>query len=314
MKNLGNVLVSLTLALLSINCVPRSDKNGADPKPEPSSSGLQPDSPEDSNRRGGPNTVDDREQPAPSSRAPDSSSCLLERGGDFAQKGPFKVTTASSGSVNLYWPHDLPQGCKVPLVSFNNGSLMPCAMYSSISQHLASWGFLVACHTSGRTGKGDVCIESIEELRRKFPAQYNDRLGIAGHSEGGMGSFSCAVLAEQKWGSEVTIAIASIEPDFIERKPGHKADLGMVKSPAFIMSGSDDFLVTEKMVQGGFDLLRNETVWLKAMGASHVIFHSWASTSSTAYFRWKLLGDEKAAQYFRNLTNGNQWKLVKTRP
>jgi hypothetical protein len=36
---------------------------------------------------------------------------------------------------------------------------------------------------------------------------------------------------------------------------------------------------------------------------------SWATESLVVFFRWKLLGDEAAGQYFADMPDGDRWDL-----
>ncbi|MBF0443499.1 MAG: hypothetical protein HQK54_16450, partial [Oligoflexales bacterium] len=66
----------------------------------------------------------------------------------------------------------------------------------------------------------------------------------------------------------------------------------MVKSPVFIMSGSEDWIVPEDWIRQGYDALETETCWYKAIGIGHMNSYALGGSTAIAFFRCKLLGDE----------------------
>ena len=95
--------------------------------------------------------------------------------------------------------------------------------------------------------------------------------------------------------------------------PANYASLyAQIRSPIFMFNGSVDTLVSQSWVGQAFNALDDsvEAYWYTAMGASHIpIPTRWTQESTVAWFRWKLLGDAQACDYFKNMPNGNDWDL-----
>jgi hypothetical protein len=240
------------------------------------------------------------------------NSCLNGLGSAFDAKGKFSFQTTSKGAVKIYAPQGIPGGCKVPIVHFSNGTAMNCGFYASILQHLASWGFLVACYESPMTGAGTQCMEGLSTLLTDYAAIADNKIGSTGHSQGGGASITCAYLAEKKWGDQVKIAVSAIQPAHGMSRASYTSEYPQVKSPIFIMSGSVDMIVNDAWIEKGYSILKTETLWYRAMGIGHMDHHNTAMSSTVAYFRWKLLGDPEGEKYITGLgTTITGWQFVK---
>ena len=236
--------------------------------------------------------------------------CLNITNYDYTQTGPFQVSASQQGAVNTYVPSNLPSGCKAPMVHFNNGTGATCAYYDNINRHLASYGFLVACYESTNTGSGEQCITAIESLynSNKNIADIG-KIGTTGHSQGGSAALTCLYLAENKWPNS-KFAAHAIEPAHGMNRNTWQGEYPQIKSPVFMFSGSDDNLVSSDWVGWGYGLLNSEAVWFEAEGATHFNPHGWAMSSSVAWFRWKLLGDEQAGATLMGYPNNRFWNAV----
>ena len=57
-----------------------------------------------------------------------------------------------------------------------------------------------------------------------------------------------------------------------------------------------------------------EKYWYEATGAAHIpVPTKWTNESTVVFFRWKLLGDKAACEYFKKMPDGPDWapKMVK---
>ncbi len=125
--------------------------------------------------------------------------CL--KGGDYAETGPYELATMkidipTKGPYTVYYPKEMEDSCKHPIVAWGNGYLMSgTSTYGFINKHLASWGFVViAAHQDG-AGDGthhemglDWLIEQNENSESEFYHRLNLNAGVSGHSEGGQGA------------------------------------------------------------------------------------------------------------------------------
>jgi hypothetical protein len=232
---------------------------------------------------------------------------------DYAGAGPFTYTTARSGSVN-FWVPNVPAGCKVPITHLANGTGASCASYAAILQRLASHGFLTTCYENTNTGQGTQCLTAVETALTNYPDLALKRVGSTGHSQGGGGAIMCVYRVEQKYGTEIQIVGHAMEPasGFGDSPANWTTLYGEIRSPIFMFNGSVDTLVSASWVRQAFDALNDgiEAYWYQADGASHIpIPTTWTQESTVAWFRWKLLGDRQACEYFKNMPNGNSWTL-----
>ena len=126
----------------------------------------------------------------------------------------------------------------------------------------------------------------------------------------------CVARAEEKWGSSKLIAGHSMEPasGYGDSPRDWASYYAKIKSPMFMFNGSADALVSASWVQDAFNAMNDSTeaYWYEATGAAHIpVPTSWTQESAVAWFRWKLLGDKQACEYFKNMPMGNQWELKK---
>jgi hypothetical protein len=242
-----------------------------------------------------------------------SSGSCLDGITDYENAGPFQFATATSGMVKL-WVPKVPAGCKVPVVHLANGTTATCANYQGALERLASHGFLTACFESPNTGAGDQGITAFEAAFSMYPDLADNKLGSTGHSQGGQAAFTVLQLAEAKWGDKMIYAGLAMEPasGFGTQPTGGtwQQVYGKIKSPMFMFSGTADTLVSESWVQQAYDAMpkTNEVYWWSAVGATHIPTPVAPEQQvSIPWFRWKLLGDKAACEFFKKMPDGPNW-------
>ena len=235
--------------------------------------------------------------------------CVADGNASSEQFGPYEVETTSLERTTIVKPKTIPEGCKLPVVHFANGTGARCSFYAEITEQIASHGFIVSCYQSGSTGSGNGCISGLETVYRNFPDISANLIGSTGHSQGGGASITCNYLAEQKWGDSKRYASSAIQPAHGMGRWGYQGEYAQIKSPVFMMNGSTDILVSGMWVRNGFNALSNEAYWYQANGAGHMRPHNWAKSATLLFFKWKLLGDEKAGEDFLALPESRHWSL-----
>ena len=241
------------------------------------------------------------------------SSCL-DGITDYASDGPFKYDATSEGRVKIWLPM-VPAGCKVPIVHLANGTGASCSNYQGALERLASHGFLTLCYEDTNTGAGTQGVEAIDTAMKKYPDLYSKKIGSTGHSQGGQAAFTVLSLAEAKWGlEEYTYAGLAMQPasGFGTQPSGGswQSFYAKIKSPMFMFSGTADMLVPEAWVRQGLDALDDsiEAYWWSAVGATHIPTPVKEEQAiSIPWFRWKLLGDQKACEHFKKMPDSEQW-------
>jgi hypothetical protein len=251
---------------------------------------------------------------------------------DYENAGPFKFETKVAGQVKLWVPM-VPAGCKVPIVHLANGTTATCANYQGALERLASHGFLTACYEDPNTGAGTQGIMAIEAAMMMYPDLWDKKIGSTGHSQGGQSAFVMLELAEAKYTDGFTFAGLAMEPaSGFGTKPTEgtwQSVYAKVKSPMFMFSGDSamgyansslagmskgDGLVGISWVQEGFDALSKtiEAYHWTAVGATHIPTPVGPEQQvSIPWFRWKLLGDTAACNFFKKMADGTKWKMQK---
>ena len=130
-----------------------------------------------------------------------------------------------------------------------------------------------------------------------------DRIGVSGHSQGGVGVINAAT--ENKNGSLVKTIFAA-SPTSIGLAEGLMWDYdpSLVSCPIFMVSSIGD--ADENLVVSGaqldeiYDAVPNTVTKVKARrkDANHGDMLSYSDGYMTAWFMWQLCGDEEAAKAF----------------
>jgi hypothetical protein len=236
---------------------------------------------------------------------------------DFTKDGPFKAAPKTVGTVNFVAP-GVPAGCKVPIVHLANGTGATCAVYQPILNRLATHGFLAACFENANTGAGDQGIQAIDSAMMTFPDLFDKKIGSTGHSQGGQASYVVLAKAEKKYGPTFIYAGLAMEPASgfgSQPTPSWQTYYGQITSPMFMFSGlGTDGLVSQGWVQQAYDAMSMtvEKYFWTANGATHVpVPNDLTMEVAIPWFRWKLLGDQKACAAFKALPmTHNVWAQV----
>jgi hypothetical protein len=244
--------------------------------------------------------------PAEPTEGSGESSCL-DGIDTFDGEGPFQFE-AMRGTVN-FWVPMVPAGCKVPVIHLANGTGASCSSYNASLERFASHGFLTTCYESANTGSGEEGLEALKTAVTMFPDLAANKFGSTGHSQGGQASFIVLQFAEMEFGPEGKYAGLAMQPasGFGNQPRGGswQSIYAMIKSPMFMFSGQgSDGLVSQGWVQDGFDNLDDGIEayhWAKQGGAHIPVPNGETMQIGPAWFRWKLLGDAKACEYFKSI-------------
>jgi hypothetical protein len=243
---------------------------------------------------------------------PAVSSCLDDIT-DYEDAGPFAFETKSAGAVK-FWIPVVPDGCKVPVVHFANGTGATCDNYAAILERLASHGFLATCYEDTNTSAGTQCITAVETAFMMFPDLADKKVGSLAH--GGAAAFTCVQLAEEKWGRSMIYTGFAMQP---ESGSGAGSDwmatYAKITSPMLMVSAlGTDGLVSQSWVQQAFDALddSDEAYFWTVNGLKFIpVPTGEANQVSIPWLRWKLLGDQKACAFFDALPmTDTKWALA----
>lgn len=109
---------------------------------------------------------------------------------------------------SVWYPSELKEsGKSYPMVVIANGTGMKASSFSAVYNHLASWGFIVVGNDDGNSRTGASSAATLDfmlglnedEASDFFRKIDTENIGIAGHSQGGVGAINA--VTEQENGS-----------------------------------------------------------------------------------------------------------------
>ncbi|MEH6501551.1 MAG: hypothetical protein V7751_19365 [Pseudoalteromonas distincta] len=222
----------------------------------------------------------------------------------FDSSGPFATTSGNEGpSCRIYRPRTLGQdGLRHPIIIWGNGTGSTPTTYSSLLDHWASHGFVVAAARTSNAGSGDqmiACLDYLVQQNGRSTGTYAgnldvNRVGSTGHSQGGGGS----IMAGRD--SRVTVT-APFQPYTIGL--GHRStSQGQQNGPMFLMTGGRDTIASPTLNAAPVFRRANVPVfWGERTTAGH--FEPVGNGGdyrgpSTAWFRYHLMDDSSAESTF----------------
>jgi hypothetical protein len=226
----------------------------------------------------------------------------------YDRPGPFKHKSLYKGLVKM-WVPDVPKGCKVPMVHLSNGTGAFCDIYRPSLERLASHGFLALCFESPLTGTGDPGMIAFDAALKEYPELADHKFGSTGHSQGGQAALVTLQYAEARWGAKGVYAGLAMQPASgfgLQPLTGLWPTIyGKIKSPVFMFSGLvTDGLVPAPWVTSAFLAMNDKTEahhWMRALSTHIPVPNFEEEQISIPWFRWKLLGDAKACEYFKSI-------------
>ena len=257
--------------------------------------------------------------------------------------GEYKVSLAefdAPGTVwekyEIWYPSDLEQSDETyPVVVIANGTGMKASKLRTIYEHLASWGFVVAGNEDehARTGVSsaatlDLILSLNEAPQSIFYGRIDtEHIGIAGHSQGGVGAINA--VTQQENGSaykaicaqSTTSSALAFALNLLDGTMGGdwNCDVSKLSIPSFMVSGTGSadagnvdesrLELAEHETQGicplwwlqeCFDAIPGTTpkVIARLTGKDHGDIPHSADGYMTAWFMYWLQGDEEAGKVF----------------
>jgi len=251
-----------------------------------------------------------------------------ETGGPLEEKylapGPYSVSFIEHSVLQdfekyeIFYPSETDGSAgPYPVVIFSNGTGISASKYRAVLSHLASWGFIVMATEEQNSWSGfssEMCLRTVISLNSSehvegwdsnplFGLADLDRVGVSGHSQGGVGAINAAT--ENRHGSMVR-AIFSASPTNLPLAAALQWDYdpGLVGCPVFLVSGTgssdEGFVVSGAQLRAIYDAVPAGVtrVIARRTGAEHGDMLSCADGYMTAWFMWQLKGDPEAAAAF----------------
>jgi pimeloyl-ACP methyl ester carboxylesterase len=216
-------------------------------------------------------------------------------GTNFAQRGPYQVSTMN-GSQHTYWyPTNLRStGLQHPVVLWGNGTGAEPANYAALLSHLASHGFVVAAANTPNAGSGSEMLAGLNNLESFdrtssspfYGAVDTESVVTSGHSQGGVGALASSRDARVD-------ATMPVEGAF-------SANGGNV--PTLFLAGEDDTIATPSQIYDTYESASTiPAAYVELANATHFTPANdggYFPAVTTAWARWHLMGDENAKGWF----------------
>ncbi|MBQ6812477.1 MAG: alpha/beta hydrolase [Agathobacter sp.] len=238
---------------------------------------------------------------------------------------------------------------KYPMVIMANGTGIKASQYEAVLKHLASWGFIVVGNEdeNSRTGASsaatlDFMLAQNEDENSVFYGHIDtDNIGIAGHSQGGVGAIN-AVTNQENGRYYKTIFSISATSRFHANElnksgDGWNIEPSKINIPCAMIAGTGLFdagniyqyqeVLAEGEAQGICPLWwleecyhaipnNNTKVIARQKSKDHGDMLRSADGYMTAWFMYWLQGDEEAGKAFfgenAEIKTNENWKEVQT--
>ncbi len=236
----------------------------------------------------------------------------------YLQKGVYetacyeeKTDDEKIGKFIVHYPKDLEQTDKTyPVIVFNNGSNVTGSRYKYLFEKWASWGFIVVGNEDKSTWSGESAEKALTFLLQKsqdsgslFYGKVDvDHIGVAGHSQGGVGAFNAATAQESASVYKTIVALSPTQEELADALGWHY-NLSEVRVPTLMIAGAKGDGETKTVIPLDklnimYDKLTISKVMARRIDAEHNDTDSFADGYVTAWFLWQLQGSEEAAGVF----------------
>ena len=240
---------------------------------------------------------------------------------NYMANGSFSVSVYEEPALQvfkkytIFYPSELETTERqYPVIVLCNGSGTPVSKYPAVPKHYASWGFIVIGTEEEYAWNGfgaEMSVRHLERLNANPQLEENkpnifyqkidlDRVGIVGHSQGGVGVLNAVTAQEHQ---NVYRAAVSLSPtnqalaDALE----WSYDASRVHTPILLLSGAgggDDWVVTGEQLERIYSDITGVKVMARRRDTAHNEMLYAANGYVTAWFLWHLQGDAEAAGMF----------------
>lgn len=252
----------------------------------------------------------------------------------YSANGTYQIETYSLTdkdekikSHDIYYPTLLKTSQKKwPLVVIANGTGTPARKYKAVFRHLASWGFIVVGNQEEWAWEGKSASKSqevvINESRNPQSPLYKkvdiERIGLVGHSQGGMAVYTAASLYENskrykalctQSGTAIMLA-DSLGWDFLKK----------VRAPMLMMGGcgvvdANALCKLDDMKKSYNAIGSKQKVLGRIKDTDHGDVIKRGDAYMTAWMRYWLCGDKEAGKCFTGtsaeILSNKGWQNVK---
>lgn len=242
----------------------------------------------------------------------------------------YATSSSKYGKFEIWYPSEMKDNSeKYPLVIMANGTGIKASQYTEVFKHLASWGFIVAGNEDENSRSGassEATLNYVLQLNNEKGSVFYgkvdvDNVGIAGHSQGGVGALNA--VTEQLGGSSykaiwtASATSRAVADELNKKESGWTCFPDKLKIPVFMVAGTgmadagnvNNYTTTVKdgETQGICPLwwlnecyaaVQNETkIIARRKDTDHGDMLRWADGYMTAWFCYWLKG-EASADFF----------------
>jgi pimeloyl-ACP methyl ester carboxylesterase len=257
--------------------------------------------------------------PVAASGAPaQTNQCSPPATTNYGNTGPYAVTTQSDSVHTIYSPSNLGSlGCaRHPIIIWGNGTFTQPSWYDGLLRHLASHGFIVAAANTSNAGSGQEMLQGLTTL-----TQWNGQSGNRFYQRVDVGNVATTCHSQGGSGAMRAGADSRVDTAF-PIEGGFFAGSGLnITKPTLYLAGENDTLKTG--IRAAYDAARATipAAYGELAGAGHLVplgngggFRG----ASTAWARWRLMGDATAGRQFVGTSCGlctsNDWAVYEASP
>ena len=212
----------------------------------------------------------------------------------------------------VYYPEELESSGKTyPMILMVNGTGFKATKYEPQFELFASWGFIVVGNQDKGTGSGQTTITTLnymlaqnEDPESVFYHKIDvDNIGITGFSQGGAAVFNVLTKFEEAKYFKTAAPLSPVQEAGSHTMTDYGYDITGVKCPVLLLAGTEgDFevktVIPPEEMFNMYDRLSVPKVMARRIGMDHDHMMYSAGGYVLAWFRWQLMGDEKAARMF----------------
>ena len=255
---------------------------------------------------------------------PENYTDTVKTGGEIEAKylamGSYEVEHLESATVSslekfeVYYPKDIYNLGKVPVVIFLNGTGTPASKYPALQEHLASWGFITIANEENNSFYGEGVELSIRYLL--FADTYSsnddesplkghidfDNIGVTGHSQGGIGVINGITIHPHSDMIKAAVMLSSTETDMAKAFLWD-SDSSLIHANTMMIgsSGQTDSAISPlESMQKTYENITDDVIKVLARrnDCDHGEMLYYADGYVTAWFMYFLQGDEEAGKAF----------------
>ena len=218
---------------------------------------------------------------------------------DYAENADIK-------KIEIWYPEELETSSEqYPVVVFVNGTGVAASRYRPVFEHLASWGFIAIGNEDPSTWEGKKADATLswllaaneDETSIFYHRIDTSNIGITGHSQGGVGVFHAINETEHKELYKCAVSLSPTQEDMAEalKMP---YDSSKTAIPIMILASAPNDVISLEGLNDMFKKISTNVVIARRSNTDHGQMLYSGDGYVTAWFMWRLQGDETAAAAF----------------